>query len=215
MQSVLQEVLQVYFIESDSFPKAIQQLTPDEIQKAFSELVHMYANDVNSSTLRERITLVLADYEPRKQKLGLNGFNHKTKVECDVKPINIRSDSGDRLNGGGNFSDLTPDRVDEYEEKKGAFHIVTSGFVDGHLVYVMELPYRCIAQQIREQVRKTFPNWTRQPNVFRRSTTFSFKHYKNCPNLQVVFVNRNLTRYQKYLTKDLYQFLSVAQRRLT
>jgi len=120
MQSVLQQVLRIYFIEPDSFPKALLKLTHDELREALSELVDNYANDVNSSALRERITLVVAGYEPRKKKLGLNGFNRQTKIECDVKPINIRSDSGERLNGGGNFSDLTPSQsLKQWQEEQG------------------------------------------------------------------------------------------------
>ena len=207
MYSVLQKVLRAYFLEPDSFSNMLQQLTPNEVREALAELVDNYANDVNSSALRERITLVLAGYEPRKKKLGLNGFNRQTKIECDVKPVNIRSDSGERLNGGGNFSDLTPERVDEYEKREKTFHILASGFVDGHLVYVLELPYRCISQRIREQVKKRFPNWTRQPGEYVRGSTFSFTHYKDCSNLHVVFVSPHLMGYRNYLTKDLYQFL--------
>jgi len=118
MYSVLQKVLRAYFLEPDSFSNMLQQLTPNEVREALAELVDNYANDVNSSALRERITLVLAGYEPRKKKLGLNGFNRQTKIECDVKPVNIRSDSGEHLNGGGNFSDLTPERVGRYQEDK-------------------------------------------------------------------------------------------------
>jgi hypothetical protein len=154
MDPTLKEVLLAYTVEPDSLPNVLKRLTLNQIQAALSELVGMYANDVNSSTVREFVTLIVAGYEPRQKKLGANGFNAQTNVECDVKPDNIRSGQDKHLNGGGNFSDLTPERVDRYEQKAEGLHILASGFVDGHLIYVLEFPYRCIAQRIRKQVRK-------------------------------------------------------------
>jgi len=138
MSAVLEQVLSAYFTKSETLPDVLRRFSHDEIQEALLELVDTYANDVNSSALRERITLMIAKYEPRKKKLGFNGFNPQTNVDCDVKPINILSGTKDRLNGGGNFSDLTPERVDKYEQKGKSFHIIASGFVDGRLVYILE-----------------------------------------------------------------------------
>ncbi len=215
MSAVLEQVLSAYFTKSETLPDVLRRFSHDEIQEALLELVDTYANDVNSSALRERITLMIAKYEPRKKKLGFNGFNPQTNVDCDVKPINILSGTKDRLNGGGNFSDLTPERVDKYEQKGKSFHIIASGFVDGRLVYILEFPYRCIAKRIRKQVENRFPNWVRKAGEYVRGSTFSFTHYKDCSDLRPIFVNSDLERYQKYLTRELYELLRRVRGRLT
>jgi hypothetical protein len=58
---------------------------------------------------------------------------------CEAKPVNVRrledGHPNRKLNGGGNFSDYTPERLDQDLEKNP--QMLVSGFVDGKLESVM------------------------------------------------------------------------------
>lgn len=90
-----------------------------------TDLLTMYFNDLNSSTMREIVVALIAGYVPNLKKLGYNGFRHNTltgKTEhCEIKPRNYRTDSTakspSKLNGGGNFTDYTLERFKKHKEK--------------------------------------------------------------------------------------------------
>ncbi|GAB4541246.1 MAG: hypothetical protein Fur0020_10610 [Thermodesulfovibrionia bacterium] len=92
------------------------------------DLLTMYINDKNSSTIREFITVTLAGYTHKEGKIGYNGFKQDAfipgkTIKCEAKPKNIdteefekyrrreRKTSPAKLNGGGNFTDYTPARL--------------------------------------------------------------------------------------------------------
>ena len=111
------------------------------------DLLTIYYNDVNSSTMRELVVAVLAGYQPILEKLGYNGFRQNAqtgKVEhCEIKPPNVRSDSTakkqNKLNGGGNFSDYTWARFGKDEKENP--NMLVAGFVDGYLIYIFEFSF--------------------------------------------------------------------------
>ncbi len=58
------------------------------------DLITMYINDKNSSTVREFITVTLAGYEHKEAKIGYNGFKQDAFVQgktlkCEAKPKNF------------------------------------------------------------------------------------------------------------------------------
>jgi hypothetical protein len=60
------------------------------------DLLTMYINDKNSSTIREFITVTLAGYEHRQSKIGYNGFKQDAfvagkTIKCEAKPKNINT----------------------------------------------------------------------------------------------------------------------------
>lgn len=83
------------------------------------DLLTMYINDKNSSTIREFITVTLAGYQHTETKIGYNGFKQDAfvsgkTIKCEAKPKNVdteefekykrgeRKTSPSKLNGGGN-----------------------------------------------------------------------------------------------------------------
>jgi hypothetical protein len=81
------------------------------------DLLTMYINDKNSSTIREFITVTLAGYKHKQGKIGYNGFRQDAiiagrTIKCEAKPKNIiteefeefakgkRKTSPAKLNGG-------------------------------------------------------------------------------------------------------------------
>jgi hypothetical protein len=214
----LQDLLKIYFTEKTNFAAALQTLPKQKLEVLLKEIIEQYANDKNSSTLREQITVSLAGYDINaEKKLGYNGRRDDTVAEA--KPVNVRSDDPKKkkLNGRGNFSDLTPERFQEYL-KEASLNMVVSGFVDGELVYVLEFPFGCpsFTQELERQLKKHYPkwqvdpHWKREKNDFLRSARFDSKHYKKC-NLRIIYVTPNLVERKKFLTKDLVKYLELGQ----
>lgn len=203
--------MEVYFTTPEYLTAYLRKVDKEMLINCFVEVLHLYANDVNSSTLRAIITLAKAGYKPSTKKLGYNGES-SDGVPCDAKPLNIRSDSGNKLNGGGNFSDFTYERLERYLADK--VMILVSGFVDGQLVYILQFPFHCLEKEIRRQLDNFFKR-RRRPGEYLRSASFSFKHYKNSPELQVVYKAPDLNRFKSFLTKDLFELLRSEEWRLT
>jgi hypothetical protein len=175
----------------------------------FTDILTRYANDVNSSTLRELITMMMAGYESKVSgtKLGYNGTTSKGNP-CEVKPANIRSGSGNKLNGGGSFNDFTYERLDKYQRDK--VMMVVSGFVDARLIYVLEFPfsYSEFIQRIQDQLERHFSRGERAPGQYLRGAQFSFKNYKECSQLKVIYKEPNISKFRQFLTRELFNFLS-------
>lgn len=199
----LYEILDAYFTSSEHLLPLLREMDRETLINAFIDVLNRYANDPNSSTLRELFTLYKAGYEPKPGKLGYNGVSSDGRP-CDVKPINIRSDTDDKLNGSGNFSDFTYERLERYLRDRVL--MLVSGFVDGRLVYILEFPFSYIEAVLRRQLDRFFTA-PRRPGEYLRSANFSFIHYKACPELKVIYRAPNLEDFSKYLTKDLLAFL--------
>ena len=202
------EILEVFFTSPERLPALLNKIDKEALIHYFVDILTRYANDVNSSTLRELITILKAGYEPQPPgtKLGHNGVTSHGNP-CEVKPVNIHSGSGNKLNGGGNFSDFTYERLDRYKDSK--LTMLVSGFVDAHLIYILEFPFSCpkFIERLQEQLERQFARGKRAPGQFLRSAQFSFKHYKSCPQLKVIYKSTPLSDYSQFLTADLFNFL--------
>jgi hypothetical protein len=193
------------------------------------DLLTMYINDKNSSTIREFITVTLAGYTHKESKIGYNGFRQDAfmpgrTIKCEAKPKNINTEefkkyeSGVRknkpakLNGGGNFTDFTPGRLNKY--KKEDLNILVSGFIDGKLIYILEFPFNTpsFIKKLENQLEK----WQQKlkgskstKGQFLRSANFNYKDYIGSPNLKIVYLldKSKLLKYKKYIAKGFYEFL--------
>lgn len=205
----LASVIELYFTKgAEELKEFLEKSEKTIVIDILSQLLNLYANDVNSSALRELITTVKAGYQPQLTgtKLGYNGITSEG-IPCEVKPVNIRSSSNNKLNGRGNFSDFTYERLDRYQEDGIA--MLVSGFVDAHLIYILKFPfsYAGFVERLREQLERHFARGQRAPGQFLRSAQFSFKHYKNCPQLKVIYKSPHLADFRQFLTADLFNFL--------
>lgn len=188
-------------------------LSKDTLIATFVDLLTIYINDKNSSSLRELITVRLAGYEPSEGKLGYNGYrlaaHDSAPFFCEAKPVNVTClESGRpnrKLNGGGNFSDYTPERLDEDLKKNP--QMLVSGFVDGRLAYIIEFPFRCLEARLRMVLEKHFPGGNRPPSQYLRSASFTFKDYQDCPDLRLVHRAENLDDFKDCLSEGFYIWL--------
>jgi len=202
----------------------------DTVISMLTDLLTMYINDKNSSTIREFITVTLAGYNHRESKIGYNGFKQSTfvsgeTVECEAKPKNIdteefkkyenkeRKTPPAKLNGGGNFTDYTPKRL-EKDLKEKNLSMLVSGFVDGKLIYIIEFPfsYPDFVKNLKVKLVRWQNKLNGSKNIkgqFLRSADFDYKDFIDCPNLKIIYLleKKELLKYRRYIIKDFYNFL--------
>ncbi len=158
----------------------------------------------------------VAGYELSEGKLGYNGYRlaapNSMPSFCEAKPVNVRRLEDGRpnrkLNGGGNFSDYTHERLERDLEKNP--QILVSGFVDGKLVYIIEFPFRCLEARLRMVLEKHFPGRSRLANQYLRSANFTFRDYQNCLDLRLVHCAENLDNFKDCLSREFYIWLKGA-----
>ncbi len=194
------------------------------------DLLTMYINDKNSSTIREFITVTLAGYTHKEGKIGYNGFKQDTFIsgktlKCEAKPKNFnteefekykrgeRKTSPAKLNGGGNFTDYTPTRLEKDKHEKD-LNMLVSGFIDGKLIYIIEFPFTF--PDFVKNLKKKIQKWQRKlkgsksiKGQFLRSADFDYKDFIKCSTLKIVYLlNKNeLAKYEPFISEGFYKFL--------
>lgn len=226
MNKELTEVLRIYSTESPRFLPRLNDSSKETLIAVLTDLLTMYINDRNSSTLREYLTVTLSGYEHSGKKIGFNGFRQSSIVGgkplyCEAKPKNFNTEdlnayrSGKRksnpslLNGNGNFTDYTYPRLAKDREENPC--ILASGFVDGKLIYILKFPFRThsFLSKIRKQLEKQFSNGQHVKGRFLRSANFDHRDYIHSSELEVVFLVSiiELEQYRPYINKKFFEFL--------
>jgi len=196
------ELIRIFFHNRPNFQRIAKSKTVQELVAALEEVLMLYANDKNSSTLREWAVLQIAGCKPRTSKIGYNGY--KGTVPYEVKPRNVLSSENKKLNGGGNFTDFTYERLEKYLQDD--VRVLVAGFVDGNLVYVLEVPFVCLRDTIKAQLDKQFSSG-RPKGVFLRSANFSFRNYANRCGVRLVFLRHDWRKFTNWLTRDFQRYL--------
>lgn len=231
MNQELANVIKIYSTGSHTeLSNYLISKSKDTLIGTLVDLLTMYINDKNSSTIREFITVTLAGYEHREAKIGYNGFKQDTFIsgktlKCEAKPKNFdtqefekyksgeRKTSPARLNGGGNFTDYTPTRLKKDKSERD-LNMLVSGFVDGKLIYIIEFPFAFsdFVNNLNMKIQK----WQRKlkgskstKGQFLRSADFNYKDFIKCPNLKIIHLlsEDNLSKYEPYISKGFYKFL--------
>jgi hypothetical protein len=189
----------------------------DNLIAILMDLITMYVNDKNSSTIREFITVTLAGYEHREEKIGYNGFKQDSftpgrTLKCEAKPKNCDTNAKSiaKLRGAGNFSDYTFARLKKDMEEPG-LNILVSGFIDGKLIYILEFPFSFsgFVTNLKRQLLRKYPNGKDVLSDYLRSAEFSYKDYIDCRQLRFVYIleKSSLQEVKQYLVKVFYSFL--------
>ncbi len=212
MNKELAEIIKIYATKSDrELNDYLLGKSKNNLIGVLIDLITMYINDKNSSTLREFITVTVAGYHHTEGKIGYNGYKQNVygkPLMCEAKPKNVRSDGMRKLNGGGNFTDYTHERLER--DIKENLHMLVSGFVDGKLIHILEFPFKCsfFISKLEKQLNKRFPNGD-ITGQFLRSANFDYRDYIQCKDLKVVFClpKKELIEYKDNIVKGFYEFL--------
>ncbi|MDR1006029.1 MAG: hypothetical protein LBL74_04120 [Bacteroidales bacterium] len=210
-----QDLAQIVTCYATKPHKALNELllskSKDNLIASLTDLLTTYINDKNSSSLREFITVSIAGYEHNPNKLGYNGYKHNSAIggmpiSCEAKPKNIQSEGYEqrktkpKLNGEGGFNDYTIERL-----KKDIIenpNILSSGFIDGQLLYILEFPFSVIVPRLKSQIPET-----RQVGTYTRMANFNFSHYKEGA-IKIVYLNKDaIEQNRKYFNGHFYEYL--------
>ncbi|MEK7171764.1 MAG: hypothetical protein AAB739_02530 [Patescibacteria group bacterium] len=184
----------------------------DNLISILTDLLTAYINDKNSSSLREFVTVSIAGYQHNPNKLGYNGYKQNSaiggqSISCEAKPKNIQTEGYDqkkskpKLNGEGGFNDYTIERLKK--DIKENPNLLSSGFIDGELQYILEFPFKVVYERLKKQLPKK-----RVIGTYTRMASFNFSHYSDYPNIKIVYLNKQASgKNQKYFNKNFYQFL--------
>ena len=94
MNLELSEILKLYSTkEHQELNKYLIGKSKDNLISVVLDLLTMYINDKNSSTIREFITVSLSGYKHSEDKIGYNGYKQdsfipKKTLKCEAKPKN-------------------------------------------------------------------------------------------------------------------------------
>ncbi|CEG11802.1 conserved hypothetical protein [groundwater metagenome] len=231
MNKELEHIVKIYSTgKHEDLNSCLIGKSKDTIISMLVDLLTMYINDKNSSTIRELISVTFAGYEHKEAKIGYNGFKQDAFIagrtlKCEAKPKNVESEEfnkykrGERnsppqkLNGGGNFTDYTRLRLNRDAEEKD-LNMLVSGFVNGKLIYVIEFPFAFkdflenLENQIKRWEGKMAGNKSKK-GQFLRSANFDYRHFVACPNLKIVYLlsREELSKYVSYISKGFFQYL--------
>jgi len=217
MNKELVEILKLYSIGTHGeLSSYLIGKSKDTLSGILVDLITMYIDDKNSSTIREFITVTLAGYNHEEKKIGYNGFKQDAfsgkTIKCEAKPKNVdtNSESIDKLKGYGNFSDYTFARLERDKQEDG-LNMLVSGFVDGRLIYILEFPFSfpTFVENLERQLMRRFPKGEDIPNEYLRSASFGYRHFIYCKDLKIVYISskNELQRHQQYVVRDFYKFL--------
>lgn len=204
MNKELSEIIKLYSTKPHKdFSIALADYSKETIIALFTDLLTMYINDKNSSTIREFITVTIAGYEHQKAKIGFNGFKHNSigkMIGCEAKPKNILTEdlknkekkSKRFLDGGGNITDYTIKRFSK--DKKENPNYLISGFVDGKLMYIFEFPFKTksFSDNLKKQLDKHFPDGDIVSNYL-RSARFDYRNFIDSKDLKIIFLESRET----------------------
>lgn len=223
MNKELSEVLKIYSTKShQEFSDRLLNSSKETLIALFTDLLTMYINDKNSSTIREYLTVILSGYEHSEGKIGFNGFRQNSIIGgkplfCEAKPKNINTSdfhnpnkkTKRKLNGGGNYTDYTWGRFEK--DKLENPNLLVSGFVDGKLIYIIEFPFclELFISNLKNQLTKHFPNGDISGSYL-RSCRFDYKNFIDNKTTKIIFLlnKTELEIYKEYFDKNFYKKLS-------
>ena len=217
-EDLLQLVKDYATSEHSEISASLVNKSKDNLVGMLLDLMTLYYNDPNSSTLREMVVALLSGFTPSTKKLGYNGFRQEALTGateyCEIKPKNVRTASSaknkPKLDGGGNFTDYSWRKFERHKRENPT--MLVAGFIDGQLVYIFQFNFNSpqLTSKIHAQLQQKFPQGD-QSGVYLRSASFTFNHFKDMPKLQTkCFVSKDKLGEmfsQKHISKSVYEHL--------
>ena len=220
-----QEIVKFYAIGSPSqFSERLGTLSRHSLIIMVDGLLKAYINDKNSSTLREFVTTVMSGYTHESRKTGYDGYRDTASGKrryCEVKPQNYATEDigahqrGERktlpkkLDGSGHFNGYTHKRFKRDMKEKPS--LLLSGFVDGRIVYILEVPFNAsgIIARLRKRLRDHLPSGDKPGRYLIGAASFGFRDYKDSGELMVNFIlpPEGLQQHRPCISQKFYAFL--------
>lgn len=223
MDDSLAEAITLYSTRTrKEYEELMRSFTKEQLITILTNLLIAYINDKNSSTLRELITVSVAGYEHSNRKIGFDGHKYvgEKRIACEAKPKNVNSSDIEdmrqgrrknirKLNGGGNFTDYTWERLGR--DCKENPNMLVSGFIDGKLIYILEFPFteESFVAKLKKQLERRFPGGDDISGQFLRSASFDYNDFMNGEYLQLLYYNQQMAEeYKGHIVGKFYEKLS-------
>lgn len=215
MNKDLIDLIKIYCTkEHINFSNEIINKSKENIISLFTDLLTMYINDLNSSTLREIITVEIAGFEHMKDKIGYNGYRQlsasgKTQY-CEIKPTNsytkINGSLSKKFSGQGNFTDFSWKKLERITSDE--IKMVLSGFINGKLLYVLSFDFNepSFLNKLSTQLQSKFPKGDKT-GFWLRSATFNYLDYKDANSLKIIYLEKNIIKYDYAFSKSFLNLL--------
>ena len=149
------------------------------------ELLDIYMNDKNSSTIRELITVLIAGYQPIPGKLDRDALDTITQKEKECKPKNFNGKTPQR--GAACFNDYTRKRFNQ--DLEDDLDIVGSLFVDGQCAFVIEYNMDSVKDKLDKQIHEKCEV---KSNSYVRSASWAYDSYVDHESLKIHYINQDL-----------------------
>ena len=217
MDKNLDEVIKIYATKNHKdLSGNLLDKSKESVIAILINLLTVYFNDKNSSTLREYVLVTLSGFKSSESKIGYNGYRQKSlsgtgSKFCEAKPKNINTNDKrlKKLNGSGNFTDYTFARFKR--DKKENPLMIVGGFIDGRLIYMFRFPFdsKSFTSTLRAKLKRRFPKGKDKSGEFLRSASFSLKDYKDIKDLKLdVFISKKeLEKHKGHITGNLFSVL--------
>ncbi|MCX8112845.1 MAG: hypothetical protein N3E49_06595, partial [Bacteroidia bacterium] len=85
--------------------------------------------------------------------------------------------------------------------------LLIAGFVQGKLLYVLEVPFRCIEPRLEQVLAKRFPSGKRGKGEYLRSASFTYRDYQSCQEVALRFLDPAIRQFSAYLAKGFLDYL--------
>lgn len=197
-----------YSTDRKELRKTIESMSAKDKEDKIFSLINDYFMDVNNSTPRESATLSAAGFNKLEGKLGYDGVKKidGNKIFAEVKPKNYSRTSKKpvRLNLQGNYTDFTWRKLEKYRDDNPI--VLLSGFVDGHLVYVVQINFnnKPFYEKLKERLEKVLPTGD-LPNKYCRSASWSSANIK-LEEAKIIYF-KEIYNIEKYVSKKLLTWL--------
>jgi len=152
-------------------------------------------NSLSTGEFREIVINSVCGLKRSTTKLGYDSDSGNYEIKSKIF---LNGTSKQKLNGGGNFSDLTWNRHKKYLSDRAI--MLVGGFVDGILIYVLSFPYNELRILINKKLTKKFgknKKKKRKIGEYLRSVSFSHCAY----SFSVEYVNENIHDYTYAISK--------------
>jgi len=164
------------------------------------ELFLMYMEDVNSSSLREIITILVAGYDPIPGKLGRDAIDRLTGASKEAKP---KSYTGTSTNGSGCFNDYTRERYNKDIQEN--LDIVHSLFIGDRLAYVIEFNILAIKSQLDKKIQI---HCEQNKQRYVRTASWSYLDWVHHPSVKFHYIDWKLIDANKgCINRNMYKAL--------
>jgi hypothetical protein len=208
MNNQVLELAKTFSLDKKEYKDKLMSMDVDQLRDCIENLLMINLTDPNFSSLAEAIPINMAGYKSHDDKHGYDGFIGESydvaQKYVEQKPKKTSSKDS-KLNGGGSFADYTIERLSKDKSKGEHLNLMISGFVNGELIYVYEVPHNF--KPFMEHIEtKTIDSISKGKRVL---PTFSYTNYKDCKDIKLIYRRDNIDDYYDYMTGPFFQFVKL------